>query len=145
MLTGKPAFPGEDVTEILAGVVKSEPDWSALPAATAPSVRFLLRRCLEKDAKRRFHSAADVRILIEAATAADAALSPAAAVGALSANWKTRMAWVVILLAACGATGLAVWKLRPSLPSPPVARFTVSMPQNRSLYVPPTQCSSIAL
>src|ERR1700758_2995360 len=49
MLTGKQAFEGEDITEILAAVVKTEPDWRALPPATATKIRDLVRRCLQKD------------------------------------------------------------------------------------------------
>src|SRR6202035_81566 len=49
LLTGKQIFDGEDITEILAAVVRSEPDWQALPAATPLKVRDLLRRCLQKD------------------------------------------------------------------------------------------------
>src|SRR5262249_54340071 len=53
MLTGTRAFAGEDVSDTLAAVLKSDPDWSALPAETAPLMRRLLRRCLTKDRKAR--------------------------------------------------------------------------------------------
>jgi Tol biopolymer transport system component len=65
LLTGKPAFQGEDVTEILASVVKSEPDWTALPANISPSIRVLLQRCLRKDRRQRTPDAATIRIEIE--------------------------------------------------------------------------------
>ena len=65
LLSGKQAFSGETITDILAKVLQGEPDWQALPETTPPSVRTLLRRCLEKDLKRRFHDAADVQIQIE--------------------------------------------------------------------------------
>ena len=65
MLTGKQAFQGEDVTEILAAVVKTEPNWSLLPESTPHSIRMLLRRCLQKDAKKRLRDAGDARIEIE--------------------------------------------------------------------------------
>jgi serine/threonine protein kinase len=64
LLTGKPVFHGEDVTEILASIVKSEPDWMALPADTPPVIRALLRRCLRKDAQQRRKDAGDIRIEI---------------------------------------------------------------------------------
>ncbi len=51
-LTGKRAFEGD--TETLAAILRGEPDWQALPAATSPSIRFVLRQCLEKDMSRRF-------------------------------------------------------------------------------------------
>ena len=53
MLTGKMAFHGETVTDTLAAVIRAEPDWSQLPAATPIRVRLLLQRCLQKDPKRR--------------------------------------------------------------------------------------------
>ena len=56
MLTGKKAFDGEDVSEILAAVIRGEPDWSVLPAHTPTSINRLLHRCLEKGRKRRLGS-----------------------------------------------------------------------------------------
>ncbi len=64
-LTGKGVFEGETVTETLAAILKGEPDWQALPARTSPNIRFVLRRCLEKNVSSRFHCAADLRIEIE--------------------------------------------------------------------------------
>jgi serine/threonine protein kinase len=68
-LTGKQAFHGDTVTEILAGVLKGEPDWSALPAATPTKVRDLLRRCLQKDKTLRMRDAGDASIEIQEALA----------------------------------------------------------------------------
>jgi eukaryotic-like serine/threonine-protein kinase len=65
MLTGGQAFTGETVPHVLASVLKSEPDWSRLPSNTPPQVRRLLRRCLEKDRKRRLDSAVAARLEIE--------------------------------------------------------------------------------
>src|SRR5581483_7787180 len=62
MLTGHSAFTGETTLEILGSVLKSDPDWTALPEGTSPILRSLLRRCLQKDRNRRFRDAADVRI-----------------------------------------------------------------------------------
>jgi serine/threonine protein kinase len=66
-LTGKPMFRGEDVTETLATIIKGEPDWAALPEETPPTIELLLRKCLNKDRKRRLHDIADARIDIEQA------------------------------------------------------------------------------
>ena len=57
MLTGRPVFTGETESEVLAAVLNAEPDLSMLPAATPAPIRRLLRRCLEKDRKRRLDSA----------------------------------------------------------------------------------------
>lgn len=65
MLTGRLAFPGETIAEILAAVLKAEPDWSRLPHETPPGIQRLLRRCLQKDPTRRQQYIADARIEIE--------------------------------------------------------------------------------
>ena len=62
MLTGKRAFEGDDISDTLANILKSEPDWGALPADTPLSIRRVLRRCLEKDPRRRTHDIADARL-----------------------------------------------------------------------------------
>ena len=71
MLTGKRAFEGQSTTDVLAAVIRAEPDWTALPAATPESVLRLLKRCLEKDRKRRLPDIGVARIEID-----DARLSP---------------------------------------------------------------------
>ena len=53
MLSGRRAFDGEDMTEVLAAVVRLEPNWQTLPGDGPPPVRKLLRGCLEKDRGRR--------------------------------------------------------------------------------------------
>jgi serine/threonine protein kinase len=65
MLTGTAAFAGATVTDTLAAIIEREPDWTALPATTPPAIHRLLRRCLEKDARRRLHDIADARLEIE--------------------------------------------------------------------------------
>src|SRR5439155_14296450 len=67
MLTGRQAFEGEDVAEILSRVLQREPDWNLLPAGVPAAIKKLLRLCLEKDEKKRRSDAADVRIDIEQA------------------------------------------------------------------------------
>jgi serine/threonine-protein kinase len=82
MLTGRRLFDGETVSDVLAAVLTRDPGWSALPAATPPAVVRLLRRCLERDPKKRLHDIADARLELDAAadSAADVApLQPAPA------------------------------------------------------------------
>jgi len=62
MLSGRIAFDGETVTDILGAIVHKEPDWGALPPATPRRVRRVLERCLTKDPRRRYHAAGDIRI-----------------------------------------------------------------------------------
>ena len=65
MLTGQKLFPGETVSDVLAAVLTRAPDWKELPRGTPAGVLALLRRCLERDPKKRLHDAADARILLE--------------------------------------------------------------------------------
>jgi len=65
MLTGKQAFTGKTVTDTLASIIKEEPDWNLLPAATPMRVRVLLQRCLQKDSKQRLRDIGDARISLE--------------------------------------------------------------------------------
>jgi Tol biopolymer transport system component len=90
LLTGKQAFNGEDVTAILAAVVRAEPDWQALPAATAAKIRDLLRRCLQKDKALRMRDAGDLLIEIQEALAAPATVGPATAAPA-TRGWRERL------------------------------------------------------
>jgi serine/threonine protein kinase len=67
MLTGRAAFTGETTSDILASVIRAEPDWSSLPGSVPPRIRELLRRCLQKDAKQRLRDIGDARITIQEA------------------------------------------------------------------------------
>jgi len=63
------AFHAETVPEILAAVIKEEPDWFELPAATPMRVRVLLHRCLQKDAKQRLRDIGDASHLMRISSA----------------------------------------------------------------------------
>jgi Tol biopolymer transport system component len=65
MLTARSVFVGETMSHVLAAVLTAEPEWAALPAETPAPIHKLLRRCLEKDRKRRLESAADARLEID--------------------------------------------------------------------------------
>src|SRR5262249_28697583 len=65
MLTGRQAFEGKTVSDILAGVLRVDPDFALLPQNLNPRLYELLRRCLNKDLKRRWQAAGDLRIEIE--------------------------------------------------------------------------------
>ena len=79
MLTGRRVFDGEDVADTLALVLTKEPQWSLLPPATPPSIRRLLRRCLERDRNRRLADIADARLDLDevAGDSAAPAVAPA--------------------------------------------------------------------
>ena len=65
MLSGAKAFDGATVTDVLAAVVTGEPDWEKLPASTPTAARRLLRRCLEKDPRKRLRDAGDASLLLD--------------------------------------------------------------------------------
>jgi eukaryotic-like serine/threonine-protein kinase len=98
MLTGRRAFEGESVSDMLAAVLKTDPDWSALPEETPANVRKVLRRCLERDRDRRFHDIADARIEIE--TPSD---SPAISSRPAAKERIDRLSWLWIGGAAIAA------------------------------------------
>ena len=88
-LTGRRAFAGETVTDIITAVVKNEPDWSALPAHTPAHIRTLLVRCLQKDPRRRLRDIGDARLEIEEPTA------PASVVVPVRPSRASRLSWFV--------------------------------------------------
>src|SRR5262245_48201585 len=73
MLTGRRLFDASDVSEVLAAVLTREPDWTALPASTPPSVHRLLARCLTRDRAKRLDSMAAARLELDDAVAVPAA------------------------------------------------------------------------
>jgi serine/threonine protein kinase/Tol biopolymer transport system component len=67
LLTAKPVFTGDTLTDVMVGVVDREPDWAALPASTPWRVRELLQRCLQKDPRNRQRDIGDARADLNAA------------------------------------------------------------------------------
>ena len=112
LLTGKQTFHGEDVTDILAAMVRADPDWTRLPEATPPAIRVMLRRCLQKDRRQRLQDATDVRIEIEEALAAPSVGPTAPA--PVKQGWRQALVLVLTVLVAIVAVGFAVWNLKPT-------------------------------
>jgi Tol biopolymer transport system component len=133
LLCGRPAFEGEDITEILAAVVKTEPDWKRLPETAPASVGMLLRRCLRKDRRQRVHDAADVRIEIEETLAAPHG-AVAATVLPSARGWRERLAWAAAAVLALIATAFAIgFVLRAPQPLQAV-RLSAEIGADASLY-----------
>jgi eukaryotic-like serine/threonine-protein kinase len=134
-LTGKQAFEGEDITEILAAVVKSEPDWKLLPPKSPAKIRDLLRRCLQKDRTLRMQAAGDVRIEIQEALAAPATPEAMGVVASrLGWTWRQAALWGVVAVTLLAIGGIAVWNLK-SAPgsSHTVTRLAVALPLDEQL------------
>ncbi len=125
MLTGKRAFDGSDVAETIAAVLRAEPDWAALPPNAPQPLRTLLRRCLEKNPKRRLRDIADARLELE-----DAALgNPLDTMGRERLRSLRRRSML-----AAAATLVAVvavfwgWRRGASTPRAPEMRLEISTP-----------------
>ena len=65
MLTGRRAFPGDTITDVIASIVARDPDWRALPPNLHPKTEELIRRCLAKNRKDRWHAIGDVRVELD--------------------------------------------------------------------------------
>jgi serine/threonine-protein kinase len=104
MLTGTRLFAGETVSDTLAAVLKSDPDWALLPKGTPPSLEGLLRRCLERDTRTRLRDIGEARVALERPMA-DAA--PPSAVAPRRAPVVRAFPWLVSAL----AVALAAWAL----------------------------------
>ena len=103
MLNGTRAFDGVDVSEVLAGVIKSSPDWTVLSDAIPERYRQIIRRCLDKDPRQRLHDAADLRLALEGAFETMVCAPAASVERAARPVWH----WLVPPLVV-GALGLAV-------------------------------------
>jgi eukaryotic-like serine/threonine-protein kinase len=116
MLTGKPAFDGETITDKLAAVVRGEPELSRLPEKTPQRIRELLQRCLVKDAKQRLQAIGEARIALDKSLAGAGDNGPSSA----PAHSEKRM-WVWVLGAVALTATIAAlafgWMLRNGTPS----------------------------
>src|SRR5438034_5404689 len=101
MLTGREMFSGETVSDTLAAVLRADFDWSALPRETPAPIRRLLRRCLERDRKKRLADIADARLEIDEALAgapAEPALAPATPARNRTAPWALAGVFAAVAL-----------------------------------------------
>ncbi len=114
MLTGRQAFAGETVTDILAAVVKNEPDWDALPADTPSAVRNVLRRCLQKDPRQRLRDIGDALIEFNEP---ESARTPDATGSARPAQSRRGAAVVAVLTLLIGIAGGSWWRGAQDAPS----------------------------
>jgi serine/threonine protein kinase len=120
-LTGKQAFRGNNITEILAKILEAEPDWSRLPAHTPAFMKSVLRQCLQKDPKFRLHDIADVRIQMGETAAMDTV--PMEAVSAFrrpSFFWLTACAAVAFVAGIFIGSALTTRYFQPASPAPVV-------------------------
>jgi len=134
MLTGHRAFDGASYSDVLVGILERDPDFASLPPGTPPPLERLIRRCLTKDARRRFRDAGDARLELE-----DASINPSGittlTTPAMPARGRIRMAVVAAfaLGTLLGGAAAAGWLRRPAGPAPSHVQFAVTLPDEERL------------
>ncbi|MDA2939314.1 protein kinase, partial [Acidobacteria bacterium AH-259-A15] len=134
LLTGKRAFHGETITETVAKVLESEPDWEALPENTPGNIRTLLHRCLHKDSNDRFRDIGDARIEIKHALSKPKTASPIGVISPVRpAGWKLAIPWVLAVTTVALLISLVgLWRAtRPAEQTP--VRLHVQLPPDQSI------------
>jgi eukaryotic-like serine/threonine-protein kinase len=130
LLTGISPFARKTSADTLAIVLSSPPDYSLLPTEMPPSIRHLIRRCLEKDRRRRLKHIGDARLELEEAlsqSGANSAINPAHAAARVPAERTRRLGRAAALVTAAFATGAvigALW-LAPGPSRAPVVRTII--------------------
>jgi serine/threonine-protein kinase len=133
MLTGRRVFPGGDVTETIAAIVKSEPEWSLLSGSAPAGIQRLLRRCLQKDASRRLHHMADARLELDDALGGEPA--PVVPPVHTRSRWTTSLPWAITVLTLVIAASAVLWMGRGgSAQAPPVSRLELNLPEGVELF-----------
>jgi serine/threonine protein kinase/Tol biopolymer transport system component len=125
MLCGTRLFRGEAISDTLALVLTNDPDWTRLPPNTPEPIQRLLRRCLDKDPKRRLASASDARLEIDDALREPVAHAPRPSRTDVRSIrlWRAIAALVTLI-----ALALSAWVLRPSAVQP-ASRVDVALPE----------------
>ena len=142
MLTGRRAFEGDEITDVLASVLKSDPDLGAVPADTPASVRRLLRRCLVKDPRQRLSSIRDARLELDEQEPASAVGGLAPATGASQRAGPSSVVvrllpFLAVAALTALATGFAAWLAFGERAAPPdsaVSRLSITAPAGRPLF-----------
>jgi len=135
MLTGKQAFAGETASDIMGDILRVDPDWKALPAKTPPALQAILKRCLQKDRRQRYHASGDLRHDLEAPVS----LSPTGATS--RSRIPERVAWAAAALGvALAATGFVRnTYFTPVTSAPVLARFMIDLPPEAQLGPNPVE------
>ena len=131
MLTGRRAFDGDGISEVLASVLKGEPEWTSVPAETPPNIRRLLRRCLEKDPRKRLSAIGDARLELDEIDAPAAPLSGGQGTRSGVPVWL----WPALaLIATTTAIAALAWRPTPARVEARVSRLSVLGPPGASVF-----------
>jgi serine/threonine protein kinase len=129
MLTGKRAFEGDDISTTLASVLKDEPRWVGLPENLPPSVARVLRRCLEKDPRRRLSAIGDARLDLEE----QEATRPSSPENKRS-FWMQWLAAAVVGAAVTGLIAFAAWPHSVVSAGGDLRRLSMLPPPGEAVY-----------
>jgi Tol biopolymer transport system component/predicted Ser/Thr protein kinase len=140
MLTGKVPFEGETVSDTLANVLQTEPEWELLPKGTPANIKVLLRRCLEKDPRCRLQHMGDAVIEInETLVGTLEAFALPGEVAPVSRLFQRDviLACFVCLLIGVLISGIVIMSLvRPSTPEPrAISRMSIPIPEDNPLFI----------
>ena len=133
MLTGRRAFPGDDITDTIVSVVSKEPDWSALPASTPRGLRALMGRCVVKDPRNRLRDIGDARIALAEVQNEPASSAVTPELPRPSRRRERVLATVALLFALTTAGALLRPMFAPGPPTPSTVRFEVLPPEGMLL------------
>ena len=133
MLTGNRLFTGETVSDVLAAVLTRDPDWSALSPRAQPSLSRLVRRCLERDPKRRLRDIGEARFWLDDDSVALGHPSQAEPAPTPTPTMRrARVPWAIAAFLGLVAVGLAVSLLRRPAPDALVIRTMIPPPEGAS-------------
>src|SRR5262249_7530982 len=132
MLTARPAFePGETVSDAIAAILTREPDWAAIPGEVPDRVRLLLRRCLQKDPRKRLRDMGDAGLEIDESRSEPVAPAANVAAGPSPRSiWSQAIPAGLAALAMSALVGAAIWWLKPA-PGLSVTRFALTLPEGQ--------------
>jgi serine/threonine-protein kinase len=129
MLTGRETFSGDTVTDIIASVLAREPDWRALPPDIHPGMEDLIRRCLAKNRKDRWHAIADIRMELERILADPyGSKLRKAAVAGQRPLWRRAIPIAAALIVGMAISAVVYWSMQPPQ-STAITRFPIFLPE----------------
>jgi hypothetical protein len=145
MLTGRQAFHGESVSEILAAVLVKDVDLDGLPRDLNARITDLLRRCLQKNPKRRWQAIGDLRAELETIAAAPrSAATPASPITYSGPLWR-RVLPVAVAIVLIIIAGFVGWRLKPSASAPAlITRFPLILPEDQAFLRAPSHLIAIS-
>ena len=129
MLTAHQAFEGDTISDTLASVLKSQPDFTKLPAETPRAIRDLLKRCLEKDPKLRLRDMGEARIAIDHARHGGDEPAPVN-IAAPAKRGRRDLVWGAALLVVAAIAFFGAKQMRPESPQAPLRRFLLDMEES---------------